>query len=232
MMFFVAIVIFLITTTLQVFPVIEVKTQLTYYVLLLLITLVLHYLTRNSFNLGYFRYTNETKLQISMALKAFLIVFLTLQYSNTSFFFDYDVNQCHKDLNTRLNQALSPFGIISKEIPYEYTYSIFALIASIISFCVVRIHIKFAYFFYIVYSDEGTEEEGSYASKYNRVLRGMLLLSFLFPLIIVLVFINPLTKSLFVPNILTDSQFTIAKWLIVLVSCIARALTFRQELQN
>ena len=81
------------------FPVIQVKTQLTYYVLLLLTILILHNLTKNSFNLGYFRFTNETKLEMFMAIKAFVIVFGTLEFSNTSLFFDYDVNQCHKDLN-------------------------------------------------------------------------------------------------------------------------------------
>ena len=55
------------------------------------------------------------------------------------------------------------------------------------------------------------EEEGTYQAKFNKVIRAMLLLIFVFPMIVVFAFINPLTKSLFVPNILNDSQFTILK---------------------
>ena len=80
-----------------------IKTNVTFYVLSLLLVLILNNLVKNTFNLGYFKYTNETKLEIFMALKAFAIVYCSFKFADTSSLFDYDLAKCHEDLNKRIN---------------------------------------------------------------------------------------------------------------------------------
>ena len=36
------------------------------------------------------------------------------------------------------------------ELPPDFTYSIFATVASLISFCLVRVNVKYAYYFYTI----------------------------------------------------------------------------------
>ena len=87
------------------------KTNITFYVILLLLVLTLSNLVKNSFNLGLFKITNETKMELFMGISAFAIVFSTFKYVDTQLIFDYDINKCHLDLNNRLNQALAPFNV-------------------------------------------------------------------------------------------------------------------------
>ena len=110
--------------------------------------MILSNLVKNSFNLGFRKITDQTKMEVFMGLKAFITVFILLRTYSTTLLFDFDVEQCHKDLNTRINEAVAPLGIASKEIPVEYTYGIFALFASIITYSIVRTTVKFAYYFY------------------------------------------------------------------------------------
>ena len=67
----------------------------------------------------------------------------------------------HEEFNHRLNQALAPFGVVSRKMPFDATVFIFALSAAVISFSIVKIHIKFAYFLYVFTSSkeyDDTEE--------------------------------------------------------------------------
>lgn len=126
-------------------------------------------------------------------------------------------------------------------MPIEYTYFVFGLCAAFISFVVVRIQIKFAHFFYVFtqgnedrYSTEVKNEDDKlekFNRNINKVLRMFLYINFIFPVIIVLVFINPLTKSLLVPDLISDSSFTIIKILLVLIASTCRVSSFREELQ-
>jgi hypothetical protein len=74
LMFIVTSIMFLVISILRVLPVGSfIQTNLTFYILVLQLCLWIVNLCRNSFNLGYFSYTDETKLQLVMAIKAFII---------------------------------------------------------------------------------------------------------------------------------------------------------------
>jgi hypothetical protein len=124
-----------------------IQTNLTFYVMLLQLALWLTNLCKNSFNLGWFRYTDETKLQMFMAVKAFIVVQAAFQYGLQVL--DFDIRKCHYRLNERINQAFLPFGVKPRDIPIDFTISIFAMLAAIISFSVAKIQIRFGYFFYV-----------------------------------------------------------------------------------
>lgn len=120
---FVSIVMFTIITTLSIIPVEAVntliQTNLTFYIMMGLVTAILCNLCKDSFNLGFFTYSNETKMEIMMAIKAFSIIFITLKSFETQEFFDFNLTLCHAKFNIRINQALEPFGVSPKFIPLE-----------------------------------------------------------------------------------------------------------------
>lgn len=99
---------FLISTTrlagLSVF-----ETNLTLYVLLIQAGLVMYFQSKDSFNLGLFRYTDETKMQMLMSFKAFLLVFLGLKSYGTADVFEFDLKEIHNNVNIRLTEGLKPF---------------------------------------------------------------------------------------------------------------------------
>ena len=86
-------------------------------------------------------------------------------------FFDYDLAKEHKEFNDRLNQALSPFLVHSKEIPVEFTYFVFAFLASILSFSVVRMHVKFAYYFFFFTSQDEKSVEPTGDEMHDKIVR-------------------------------------------------------------
>ena len=125
-------------------------------------------------------------------------------------------------------------------MPVDYTYFVFGLFAALLSFVVVRVQIKFAHFFYVVTNqhqkyktdaEEGDDQLEQVNKKMNKILKGFLYVNFLFPLVIVLLYINPLTKSLLVPNLISDQTFIIIRVIVVLIACAVRCLSFREELQ-
>lgn len=54
------------------------------------------YLANKSFNLGWFTYTDETKLQMFLAGKAFLIIYFGMQYADNLKLFDFNLKNAHK----------------------------------------------------------------------------------------------------------------------------------------
>ena len=111
---FVSMVMFTIITTLSIIPVEAInqliQTNLTFYIMLGLVIAILCNLCKDSFNLGFFRYSNETKMEILMAIKAFSLIFITMKSFETQEFFDFNLRQCHSKFNIRINQALKPFN--------------------------------------------------------------------------------------------------------------------------
>lgn len=145
-----------------------------------------------------------------MFVKAFIIIFLTLMALNTNLLFDLDLSVLHQEFNDHLNQALAPFRIGAREIPVEFSYFVFALIGSLISFVVVRIHIKFAYYFYCYTAQD--EESGNInkegmddaqqivaerfedqTKKMRKMYNILLHVNFLSPVLAIIVMVNPLS---------------------------------------
>lgn len=93
-------------------------------------------------------------MEFLMALKAFMIIYCVFKNYDSSLFFPFSIDTLHLTFVARLNQAVIPFGIAERDLPIDYTYSIFAFVGAIISFIVVRIQIKFAYYLFFFLSTE------------------------------------------------------------------------------
>jgi hypothetical protein len=52
-----------------------------------------------------------------------------------------------------------PFGYQHKEIPIDYSINLFALVAAIIEFSIVKLQIKFGYYFYVKSSMPDQEQD-------------------------------------------------------------------------
>jgi hypothetical protein len=87
-----------------------------------------------------------------VAIKAFFVVLILLIYFGSSTFFDFSIEKAHDRSLERINKMLMLMGG-RLDLPYEYTYSIMALLAAMISFSLVRINIKGAYYFYVLTKD-------------------------------------------------------------------------------
>lgn len=59
----------------------------------------------------------------------------------------------------------------------------------------------------------------------------MMVINFIYPLLMVLLLINPIVKPLLVPDFISHKTYTILKVAISFGGCMFRCLTFRKELQ-
>ncbi len=73
----------------------SVESNLTFYMMLFMLLMTVVNLMKNTFNLGYFKYTDETKMEILLSLKAFITVFCVLKYLRSTTFLDYDIEKAH-----------------------------------------------------------------------------------------------------------------------------------------
>jgi len=194
---------------------------------------------RNTFNLGWFKYTDETKMEIFMAIKALVVTWALFSFFDSRAFFEYHLDGVHAEFNERLNQALSPFGAPAKKMPFEATICVFAICAAVLSFAIVRVQIRFAYFLYVFTTSkdfddtverDDTPEEIS-TKRLNRGVKCLLYLNFFLPLVVVTLFLNPLSKSLLVPDMVSEGGFQVLKTSMVIIAGVARTVTFRRELQ-
>ena len=118
LMFVACILMFIIMSTLQVVPNEKLQSylnsNLTYYIALLVFSIICQNLSKNTFNLGYFKFTDETKMEMFMALKAFILTYSVFKQFGSQSIFDYDLVKIHNIFNNRLNEAFGPFSIPPK----------------------------------------------------------------------------------------------------------------------
>ena len=129
------------------------------YIIYLLLGILCFYLSKDSFNLGLFKITDETMLEVAMAVKAFGICYLLMTNYSTDTLLDFDLAKRHRELQQRWNLATAPFGTKFIECPIEVSYFVFGLTAAIISFVTVRTSVRFAFFFYNV-TESSADEAG------------------------------------------------------------------------
>lgn len=175
-----------------------------------------------------------------MGLKALVVTGALFSFFDSRAIFEYHLDGVHAEINERLNQALAPFGAPPKALPFETTVFVFGSCAAVLSFAIVRVQIRFAYFVYVFTSsaehddtverDDGPEEIAT--KRLNRILKGLLYVNFLLPLVVVTLFLSPLSKSLLVPGVVSEGGFQLLKGSSVIIAGVARTLTFRRELQH
>lgn len=64
-------------------------------------------LTKNSFSNGIRSISDETKVQLFMAIKSFIIIFIILSYFKSTTFFDFNIEEAHDAALKRINSVLN-----------------------------------------------------------------------------------------------------------------------------
>ncbi len=60
-------------------------------------------LTKDCFALGWFKYTDETKVQILFAIKSFIVVWCLYCYSSVPTMVGINIDTAHQEMNHKLN---------------------------------------------------------------------------------------------------------------------------------
>ena len=81
------------------------QTNLTFYMAGICLLLVWTNLAKNSFPTGYFRLTDETKVQVLFAVKTFFAVWCLFAYTDgaAAAFLGLDIDKNHAEFNKRVN---------------------------------------------------------------------------------------------------------------------------------
>lgn len=86
---------------------------------------------------------------------------------------------------------------------------LFSFLGAAISFFVVRTNVKFAFYFFMFTSnDEGeiTPEDSveiRTKKRLYKIQKGMMIINFIYPLLMVLLLVNPIVKPLLVPDFIS-----------------------------
>lgn len=68
------------------------------YIIFLQLAMLCFYLTKDSFNLGLFKPTDETMLEVAMAVKAFMATYLLMMNYKTDTLLNFDLAKRHREL--------------------------------------------------------------------------------------------------------------------------------------
>jgi hypothetical protein len=105
MLFYIVIIMTIIMSLVKtIFPDESVSnSNLTFYLASLTILLILQTLCKDTFALGYFRYSDETKVQLLLAFKSFFIVWIFICYTNAPVLLGMEFENAHEELIKKFN---------------------------------------------------------------------------------------------------------------------------------
>ncbi len=118
-------------------------------------------------------------------------------------------------------------------LPYEFTYTLLASLSAVLTFATVKLNVRFSYYFYTITKNSSAllaSKQGE-ERKRMRTLIISLYINFLFPIVVVLFYIQPLLQAQIVPDYLSNSIFRIIRITFVVFAICLRIMTYRQELQ-
>lgn len=117
-------------------------------------------------------------------------------------------------------------------LPVEFTYSLLASFAAVISFATVRLNVKFSYYIYMVSKNSSLilARKSSPETKKYRNLLWLLIANFIMPVFVTLLFIKPLLETFIVPTYLEESTWRVLRVAFIVMAICLRMLTFREEL--
>ena len=228
MLFTVVLLLFVVTQIASMLNLVD-SSNLCFYMLLFLLFMAQVNLLKNTFHLGYCRFSDETKMQMVLAFKAFLTIFLSLKYIGCSTLFDFDLDTAHDRTLDRLNQVLVLFGG-TLQLPREFTYAFVAAMGALITMCLMRLAQRLAYYFFVLAKNRALARSSPDQRKYRNLLI-LMYLNILSPLLISVLFLTPLVESLVVPSYLSVSTWKLLRMTVIVVTTCIRMLTFREELQ-
>lgn len=186
-------IMFVITQIMKMFVVSTVESNLTFYMMLFMLLMTEVNLMKNTFNLGYMKFSDDTKMEILLGCKAFITVFCVLKYLKSTSFLDYNIEKAHDATLERVNQTMELFGG-RLNLPYDFTYTLLASLASVVTFCTVKLNIRFAYYFYTITKNSSAVLASKQGEEKQRLksLITALYINFLTPILVTIFYVSPL----------------------------------------
>jgi len=149
MVFHLCLLMFMMVIIAKVFIPEYMETNLVFYMSVFTLLTVIANLMKDTFILGYFRFTDETKMQFLVAIKSFVLVWASFSYLDADKVFDFGINEAHIEAVERLNKVTQLFGG-QFELQVEFTYSFLGLLAGLLSFALMKVNVNFAFYFFIL----------------------------------------------------------------------------------
>ncbi len=91
MLFTVILLLFVFTSLTKILLPGMLETNVIFYMMIFLILMTIMNLGKNTFSLGYFNYSDETKIEMLFATKAFITTFVVMSSLTSSSFFDFNM---------------------------------------------------------------------------------------------------------------------------------------------
>jgi hypothetical protein len=189
------------------------QTNLVFYMALFCLMLMTQYLLKNAFTGPNKRWscTDESKVEVLMAVKAFGLVYVGLYYLGSSDIFDFNIQAGHEASMQRIN---SIFNLYNNKIviPVELTYVVMSCLASLISFTLVKQSVNFAYFLFnlkkqVQLEDETSKSDVPAIKKTASWMIKIAQFNFISPLLVCMLYVKPLSKELLVPDVTSEFGF-------------------------
>lgn len=206
----------------------EVTSNFLYYAMIIILILSMYYLIKQ--NTYPFEFSDENKILLTFAFKTFILSYMILGYFGN--YFDFKVEQGVKELQLRTDQILKVVGA-----RYIYSYDTFyiglSFLASLQSLTIVHIGIKYSYNFFYLNKQNPTsdEEDDPQVTRQVSIYKTMMAVNFFTPIFAIFLFIPALSKSLVVPDAMSERSFELARTIILMLIIILKASMFFYELQ-
>jgi hypothetical protein len=149
MLFTIIILMFTITQTLKVFLPKLIESNIIFYMMMFILLMAFMNLTKHTFSQGYFKYADETKIEILFAMKSFIATYVLFKTFSSTGLFDFDLEKAHEESLKRVNSTMILLGG-KLDFPIDFTYVVLAVFASLLTFATVKLNIRFAYYFYVL----------------------------------------------------------------------------------
>ena len=200
------------------------ETNIIFYMMLFLLSMCVMNLTKNTFNLGYFKYSDETKIELLFAIKASVVTFVALKTLGSPALFDFDLEKAHAASLARLNDVFRLLGG-QLALPVDFTYVQVALFAAVLTFATVRLHIRFAYYFFVLSKNRAAAESSPRYKSHMRLMYANILA----PIVVLCLYLKPLVEDLLVPDILPLEVWRGIRLAVAAGAIGLRMVTFREE---
>ena len=103
MLFFIILMLFAITSALKVFYPVDLDSNLVLYMIIFTIMLIVVNLMKNTFSMRYTRFSDETKVEILVSVKAFAMIYFSMRFMTAKALVDFDLEKGHTDVLNRIN---------------------------------------------------------------------------------------------------------------------------------
>eukprot|EP00826_Nyctotherus_ovalis_P034743 TRINITY_DN2917_c0_g2_i3.p1 TRINITY_DN2917_c0_g2~~TRINITY_DN2917_c0_g2_i3.p1 ORF type:complete len:449 (-),score=82.80 TRINITY_DN2917_c0_g2_i3:67-1413(-) len=191
------------------------------------VVFALYFLLKLAFEDGFFR-TDEARLGLffgtASSIAAFTVLYVFPEY------FDLCFPAAYQTVKKRINEAFSVFGI-NFNIGYKYFCILLAAVAFLLTMAQTTHAVSFAYYYHSL-TKQNYERAPANSSQLSSKLYALNLhLTFIFPLLLIILYVPALAKDYLAPAFISDRLFEVARTLLIFLYAVMKLVADRREFQ-